>query len=97
MSSDNGIYILETKGPEYRVSHALAIDNIYGNINDQGKWNGDPEMIDLYFSKAVVWFDRGQALVEAHSMAEKEGPLEYGVCILDSFKDKRFEDLVVYK
>lgn len=29
MSSDNGIYVLKTKGPEWRVSHLQAIDNIY--------------------------------------------------------------------
>lgn len=28
MSADNGIYILETIGPEYRVAHLQAIDNL---------------------------------------------------------------------
>lgn len=29
ISADNGIYILKTKGPEWRVAHLQAIDNIY--------------------------------------------------------------------
>jgi len=29
MSADNGIYILETLGSEFRVAHLQAIENIY--------------------------------------------------------------------
>jgi len=28
VSADNGIYILETEGPEFRVAHLMAVENI---------------------------------------------------------------------
>ena len=45
MSADNGIYVLLTEtdnGPEYRVVHTSAIDNIYGKWNTEtAKYEGD--------------------------------------------------------
>ena len=36
MSADNGIYILETSGPEFRVVECSAIDNITYDADDNG-------------------------------------------------------------
>ena len=48
MSSDNGTYILQTYGPEYRVMHMQAIDNIYGTyIPESGKYVPNSKSIGL--------------------------------------------------
>ena len=39
MSSDNGICILQTKGPEFRVAHLQAVENIYYS------WDGNSGQI----------------------------------------------------
>ena len=60
MSKDNGIYVLLTdseKGPEYRVAHTYAIDNIYGNWNEETeKFEGNVEAILSAFSQQPVFY-----------------------------------------
>lgn len=78
MSADNGIYILETQGPEYRVIEASAIENIeYGG--DESGWN--PKEVRRYFKNAKVFTSRSAALEKAADM-EQEYETEYGVKFL---------------
>ena len=37
MSADNGIYILETDGPEYRVMHLQAVENMDWHVCSKHK------------------------------------------------------------
>lgn len=92
---DDGIYILETKGPEFRVAHGLAIENIYGEFDPTGNvWVGDPEMILDYFGNAPIFTTKDEALEHAVTLEEATGYLEYGICLISEFKDKTFADLV---
>lgn len=94
MSADNGIYILETKGPEYRVAYHQNIDEIYGKFSDESfHWQGDPEMMLEYFENAPMFFNREEALDLAKKMVYDYSYLEYGICFISDFKDWNFNSL----
>lgn len=94
MSADNGIYILETKGPEYRVTYALNIDNIYGNFSDESyQWQGDPVSMMEYFGDALMFSNLEEALDKAAEMSYSYPYLEDGICVIRDFKDWDFDNL----
>lgn len=91
MSSDNGLYILATRGklmfPEYRVTHAQAIENI--------NWNPDESGFNLltlwqYFKDSNVYFERDKAWSKARAMhneimEDDYCPIvEYGICEINA-------------
>lgn len=94
MSADNGIFVLQTAGPEFRVAYSGAIDNIYGVFNDETcHWNGDMDrMIDV-FSKSKVFNNLEEALDEAERMSYDHDYLEYGICLIPDFKELKFGKL----
>ena len=84
MSSDNGIYILETKKlyqpdfgeqneVEYRVAHAQSIEDVW--------YQHDPNMYFLwsYWYRSEIYEDKADALMQADYLASKEHILEYGI------------------
>lgn len=94
MSADNGIYILQTEGPEFRVGHHQAIDNIYGNFSDESfQWQGDPEMIWNYFHADKMFSTLGEALDYAEELSYTYDYLEDGICVITNFKDWNFNSL----
>jgi hypothetical protein len=94
MSADNGIYILQTEGPEFRVAYQQTIDNIYGNFSDESfQWQGDPEMMLEYFEDAPVFSNLEEALDKASDMSYDYEYLEYGICVITDFKDWNFNNL----
>lgn len=94
MSSDNGIYILHTRGPEYRVGHHQGIDNIYGKFSDDTlKWEGDPVMILEYFDDAKMFTNIELALDYAEMISYDYEYLEYGICVISDFKELDFKVL----
>lgn len=93
MSADNGIFILETFGPEFRVAPCQNIDAIYGNFNDDTfHWDGDGEMILEYFAEAPVFQDVEKALDFATEMSYNYEYLEYGICLIREFMNRKFSD-----
>lgn len=94
MSADNGIYILTTKGPEYRVGYHLAINNIYGNFSDESRqWQGDPEMIWDYFHADKMFSNLEEALDYAEEIVYNYDYLEDGICVISDFEDWDFNSL----
>lgn len=94
MSADNGIYILQTEGPEFRVGYHQAIDNIYGNFSDESfQWQGDPEMMYHYFHADKMFTDLESALDYAKSMVYNYNYLEDGICVITDFSDWEFNRL----
>ena len=91
MSADNGIYIFLTeseKGPEYRVAHTQAIDNIYGEWNDKtAKYNGDIPAIVSTFGESEVFYTLNEALDFAEHIENDIGYTEDGICVISDFKD----------
>lgn len=103
MSSDNGIYLLKTKGQngnfEYRVNYASAISNLTYNTNyipgdyqssmdlPEGQWNED--IVKDYFGTCIVHIDINKAYEEAFAIQNYWGYTEYGICLLD-YSNKQF-------
>lgn len=90
MSADNGIYVLftesEKNGPQYRVAHLRAIDNIYGIFSEINcKYDGNPEIINDYFGGAQVFHTLNEALDYAEQIEDKVGPTEDGICVINEF------------
>jgi hypothetical protein len=82
MSADNGIYILKSDGPEWRVAHAQAIENI--NYN-RATGKTDPNHFNIgevvrYFGESQVFLSEEEALLEARRMESGYPILEYGIC-----------------
>jgi hypothetical protein len=95
MSSNDGIYILQTQGPEYRIVYAQAIDNIYGDFDDkENRWKGNPESILDTFGASDVYTDLEKAWDQAMLMAEEYEWLEDGVCLIRDFEGKKFSDVI---
>lgn len=94
MSSDNGIYILQTRGPEFRVAHHQNIEDIYGKFSDEtGHWEGDLEMMWQYFCDAPMFSDEEKAFDYAEKLSYAYDYLEYGICLISDFKHIDFNSL----
>lgn len=94
MSADNGIYILATKGPEYRVGYHMTIDNIYGSFSDESmRWNGNPKMIHDYFHTDQMFSTIEDALDYANQIVYNYDYLEDGICMITDFEDWDFNSL----
>ena len=80
MGADNGIYILQTNGPEFRVSELQAIENVYW---DDEKESDDPDVwiknAREMWAYASVFTDEGEALKEAMRHLESMCICEYGI------------------
>jgi hypothetical protein len=94
MSADNGIYILETAGPEFRVAYSQAIDNIYGNFDDTtANWAGDMDRMMDVFGNSEVFTDLNDALDKAEKMVYDYKYLEDGICVVPNFRHLKFGQL----
>ena len=94
MSADNGVYILQTAGPEFRVAYQQNIDDIYGEFSDDSfRWKGDPEIMLEYFQNAPIFSNLEEALDKAADIAYDYEYLEYGICVITDFKDWNFNNL----
>jgi len=91
MSADNGIYVFLTeteRGPEYRVAHTQAIDNIYGEWDANGaKYKGNTEAMLDVFSESEVFYTLNEALDKAEEIENDVGYTEDGICVISDFKD----------
>jgi hypothetical protein len=94
MSADNGVFVLQTEGPEFRVAYAGAIDNIYGSFSDDTlRWKGDMDRMMDVFGSSKVFNNLEEALDEAEKMSYDHEYLEYGVCLIPDFKELKFGKL----
>lgn len=94
MSMDNGVYILETLGPEYRVAYSHAIGNIYGNYDETNcKWIGDMDRMMDVFGQSPVFSDLYKAIDKASEIGYIKGYLEDEVSIIRDFRELKFGQL----
>jgi hypothetical protein len=87
MSADNGIYILESDGPQFRVAEMQNIENL--NWDDQKKRMTEEEVIILanardMFKGAKVFDKQDEAMKEAitiyNDIIKSDFPvIEYGI------------------
>jgi len=78
MSADNGIYILACKD-QYRVIHAMTIDNLYWSFLKDNNTELVPTRIVGYFGKSKYTRDINKAREIAFNMEKKHPILEYGI------------------
>lgn len=91
MSADNGVFVLQTSGPEFRVAYTQAIDNIYGKYNDDTlHWNGDMDRMMDVFGSSKVYVNVEDALDAAEELSYNYEYLEYGICLITDFKELKF-------
>jgi hypothetical protein len=91
MSADNGVYILPspifrdgqpTRELEYRVAHAMAIENIeYPPLEKESEWD--------IFNKSTIFKSKPAALLEADIIYQKLPICEYGIQTLNT-RDHEF-------
>lgn len=83
---DNGVYVLATEGPEYRVTYAVSIDKIYGDLDDEtGNWKPNCGFIVEYFGGSQVYTDFIEAWDYAAKLSQDYDYLEDGVCLNTDF------------
>lgn len=95
--NDNGVFILETVGPEYRVAYINEYYKIL-NMDNNGKWQAEPALIKKHFDYAPVFTNQRLALLMAKEIARNVRlagliDLEYGVHYITLWKDETFESL----
>jgi len=78
MSADNGIYIGCFPNNEYRVIHAMAIDNLRWEPDGDDGFNST-QVVNYFNTGASVFGNIEQAMVHAHREADNQMILEYGV------------------
>jgi len=91
MSADNGIYILKTRGPEYRVAHLQAVEN----YNTRAYYDGDIYRIEhvtdpdyqMEQSRAMwedspVFHNEDEAMDYAFQLQDEHVWTEYGICYI---------------
>lgn len=94
MSADNGVYILLTKGPEFRIAHTQAIDNVYGEWNTESNtWQGDPDSLLSLFGESKTYHNIEEAYDEAEVIERSVEFTEYGVCLITDFQEHTFDEL----
>lgn len=91
MSADNGVYILRTKGPEFRVVHAQAIDNIDYDPPQDLSFN--PDVVLDYFGQSKVYKSEAEALLAARQIQKGLPICEYGICTLD-YSNYSWDDII---
>lgn len=97
MSADNGIYILRTDGPEFRVAHAQAIDQVwieYDNNDDidemPTEWVPDYGLIVHIFGESPVHTTLEKAMLAAQKLHDEYGWTEYGINVVNDFAKYSF-------
>lgn len=85
MSADNGVYVLETEGPEYRVAHLQAVENLSWDKSKED-YTDDPEVhisnAREMWANTPVFTSKEKAVKYASEVAEDYPYLEYGIQIL---------------
>lgn len=101
MSSDNGIYILQTKDG-YRVTHAQAIDNLYwwGKEMNEAELSEkrneiNPKELIKYFGKCKLFKTEIDALKKATKLykeilTDPNCIIEYGISFIHGWEKKEF-------
>lgn len=87
----NGVFILETQGPEFRVAYSEQLESIYGEFNDINiGWDPNPEAIKSIFGNSKVFINENEALKLAYKIAENYPYLDNGIMSIDDFQHLEF-------
>ena len=91
MSADNGVYILQTYGPEFRVCYGGAIDNIYEGLDSESnRWKPNMKEMRDMFCDSKMFSNLDEAWDYAKELAADHTYLEDGVCLITDFSNVKF-------
>jgi hypothetical protein len=94
MSSDNGVFVLQTSGPEFRIAKTQSIDNIYSTFITESKtWTPDAKAIAATFGESKVYTALDEAWDAAYEL-EADEYSEFGVCLISEFQNYQYTDLM---
>lgn len=93
MPSDNGTYVIQTYGPEYRIAKVSAVENLFEELNpDTMKWTPNVKIVLEAFLASKVYTELEIAWDEA-GIIEGKDPTEFGVNLIRDFETLKFEDI----
>ena len=95
MSADDGVYILETQGPEYRIAHMQAVDNLFEEYNPATEnWKPNKDVIVDAFKDSKVFTNLEEAWDAAGDIEVSLNGTEYGMNLVTEFKTFKFSDFI---
>lgn len=89
MSADNGIYIARCGEKDWRVTHAMAIENVDYYPVGTANWK---KQVTSYFGEASSFETKEEAWKFAYDLAEGFYFLEYGISELENDYSLAFEN-----
>lgn len=93
MSIDNGTYILQTEGPEFRIARMQAVDNLFEEfVPATESWTPHVLTIVETYATSKVYRDLSEAWDAATALDEAGGETEYGPNLITDFQDYKFSD-----
>ena len=93
MSQDDGVYVLQTKGPQFRIAHMQNVVSLFDDYNVVDKtWTPNILTIVQNYATSVVYESLDQAWDAASNMEDDLGGTEYGTNLITDFKDYSFSD-----
>ena len=95
MSADNGTYVLQTAGPEFRIAHLQNIEMIYGDWDENTlEWTPNQDYIRESFKDSKVYTDLESAWDAAKAIDASHLISEYGTNLITDFSKLKYEDLI---
>jgi hypothetical protein len=92
--SEQGVFILETAGPEYRVSEAVSYHMVFSDWGSN-KWLYNPDKIKSVFDGSKAYTDLDSAMARARTkVLTTPNYLEWGICVVDNWKDRPYEEMI---
>lgn len=93
MSSDNGVYVLQTKGPQFRIAHMQNVTALFEEYNVADKtWTPNILTIVEVYATSAVYESLDEAWDAASNMEDDIGWTEYGTNLITDFKEYSFSD-----
>lgn len=86
MSADNGVYILKTDGPEFRVAYHMSVENyMWDDEKNEESDNPDVWIANArnMWKNSLVFKSKDDVLLFASRIAIGYTVLEYGISIID--------------
>ena len=93
MSQDDGVYVLQTKGPQFRIAHMQNVTSLFEEYNVADKtWTPNILTIVEVYVTSNVYDSLDAAWDAASNMEDDIGGTEYGTNLITDFKECSFTD-----
>ncbi len=91
-SGENGVYVLQTYGPEFRIALMEAVENIYQTWDENTEtWTPNADFIHEQFGDSLV-YNVFEDAWDAATTLEHQKETTFGVNLIKDFDTKRYSD-----